>query len=93
MQGPEDPVGEFGQPLATVFELLLGRPGTGKTHHTKSALRALPGLGQGPTEPSCEDEVLYVEHPALKEFNGEAYARLLADVIERTGPMSPGSTL
>lgn len=42
--------------------LLLGRPGTGKTHHTKSALGALPSMGhQGPTAPSCEEEVLYVE--------------------------------
>jgi electron transfer flavoprotein alpha subunit len=32
------------------------------------------------------DEVLYVDHPSLKEFNGEAYARLLADVITRVAP-------
>jgi hypothetical protein len=41
--------------------LLLGRPGTGKTYHTKSALGALPDAAQAPTAPSCEEEVLYVE--------------------------------
>ena len=32
------------------------------------------------------DEVLYVDHPALKEFNGEAYARLLSETITRQSP-------
>jgi len=32
------------------------------------------------------DEVLYVDHPALKEFNGEAYAHLLAETITRLAP-------
>lgn len=41
--------------------LLLGRPGTGKTHHTKIALGALPGPVQAPAALSCADEVLYVE--------------------------------
>ena len=41
--------------------LLLGRPGTGKTHHTKSALGASPNTAPGPTVPPCAEEVLYVE--------------------------------
>ena len=41
--------------------LLLGRPGTGKTHHTRLALGALPNLtGNEATAPG-EERVLYVE--------------------------------
>ena len=41
--------------------LLLGRPGTGKTHHIKSALDACPSVVCGPAAPPCGEKVLYVE--------------------------------
>lgn len=41
--------------------LLLGRPGTGKTHHTRCALGALLGEGQSATGSAGDKEALYVE--------------------------------
>jgi electron transfer flavoprotein alpha subunit len=47
----------------------------------------LPGCdAEGLSRDLAADEVLYVDHPALKEFNGEAYTRLLAEVIARLSP-------
>jgi electron transfer flavoprotein alpha subunit len=41
---------------------------------------------QGLASGLAADKVIYVDHPALAEFTGEAYQRVLVDLIEKETP-------